>query len=357
MKLRFLLIWCSLTAIISTSVHGQDAREIDHEILNGLSDLIQAEKITDSVLGEWLTKSGYWKYTGTKLPDNLKGEYLLPVKVQDEKFTRGGTFLQLDFETSAAAIPFVFMSENPIWAVQHESGVWGISDTAEMLEVSPAGQVHSVLFEHLKPDTDYFVVILMVFPPGSQNREYSALTLLETTKARRVKVDWTLLYVMDDSDDLSAGELDFYIQLGHPSADFYNPGNTLDFDTLTDLSLSSGQLFEPGVTLVAHKAPETVKFAISGYDDDTWGTASAFDLDEYSIGGPDVYVDTSSSSDGGEWNSGNWLFNVAGHSHMSEGLTPAERERFSFSRIRTVWESYSSTLEYRITLLFSVDYE
>lgn len=277
-------------------------------------------------------------------------DMLLPVEVYSMQQIQGGTFLQFNFRTTAPAVAMICLSTTWIEPARSVSGNWTVSGSVERFAISPEGVNHSVVAKGLDPHTVYYVVILLSPPPQYNIAGWKPYHTYDVTLRRKVTVSIPFIFVIDDSDDLSAGDLMFGFQIGEPAANFNVAGNSWDHaeDPVSgDLQIDSGDGFWPVVTLTKIDAGDEVKVAVSCNDRDSMSAGA--------LNTPDEYLGTG-NNDFREWNSGWWIYNIAGGTDMSPGATPHENERFSFDFIETVPESEESCLEYQVWGSVSVTY-
>jgi hypothetical protein len=278
-------------------------------------------------------------------------DMLLPVEVYAMSHTRGGTFLQFDFRTTAPAEVMICLSTTWIEPAPSASGGWTVDGSVERLAFSPEGVNHSVVAKGLDPDTVYFVVILLSPPDEYNIAGWLPHHTFNQTLKRKVTVSIPMIFMIDDSDDLSAGDLAFRFQIGDPDANFNVAGNTWDHEEDPSPSgfhqIDSGDDYWPIVNLHGVDVGTEVKVAVSCLDNDSM-YGGGFNT-------PDVFMGTG-DNDIAEWNSGWWIFDVSGGTDMSPGDTPHENEQFSFDFIKTVSESDESCLEYQVWGSVSVSY-
>ncbi|MEQ8789664.1 MAG: hypothetical protein RIC55_25440 [Pirellulaceae bacterium] len=285
--------------------------------------------------------------------DGALGEFdmLIPVQVNSMWQTRGGTFLQFEFQTTAPTAAMICLSKSWIEPVQAADGSWSVAGSVERLGFSGINVNHSVAVKDLDPDSVYFVVILFDPPPQYAIAGTKPYHWVDTTLKRRVSVSIVFLYMIDDSDDLSAGDLLFNFQIGSPSADFWHAGNSWDhFEKPASgrLQIDSGDGIWPGIHMHALGVGDAVKL-----------TACCNDADAKYTGGlnvPDVYKGTG-CNENAEWNSDGWTFDISGGTEMSTGLTLWDREEYGFDFVKTVDESDVSSLEYQVWGSVHVSYE
>ena len=275
-----------------------------------------------------------------------------PVACHHVKYDCGGTYVDIDFRTTAPAAAMVLLSDDMMLAEPFGES-WTTSSPAQRWQFTNPGTHHRVIFKDLKPNTLYFIVIMLKPEPGYGLAGWEPWDTFVGTKKRRVSVGIPYIKVIDDSDDLSAGDLAFGFQLGPENGNFDVAGNTWDHTNRPIesgfLDLASGDEFWPWISLVGSNVGNTAKLAISCLDND----------DEFRGGRkrvPDKYLGTGCNSVA-EWNSGFWILDVDGGTEMSPGETLADRESFSFNHIRTVYESDHSCLEYQIWAVVNVSYE
>jgi len=263
------------------------------------------------------------------------------------KSESGGTYIKLDFGTTAPATTMVLVSDKPMFAEETATG-WATSSEPQKFGLTGEGNKHITVIKDLKPSTVYWIVILLNPAPDYDWLGSTAWDGIAYTKMKVVSVGITWGLMIDDSDELSAGELDFIMQLGDPNADFTQPGNSWKharYPQTGSVQIDSGNFFSPLFGRLSKAGVgNSVKFAISCFDDDELELPTLFST----CGEGDIYDEYlgTGSNDCGEWNSGSWIFDISGGTDMSSGLTLAEQEEFSFNFVRPVLESQHSCLEY-----------
>ena len=277
------------------------------------------------------------------------GDKLLPVQVHSMNQTAGGTFIQLNFGTVAPAATMVCLSKSFIESAPSNGGGWTVSGNVERFAFTATDIQHTVTFKDLDPGHLYFIVILLDPPPEYEIPGTLPYDTYEVTLNRHVTVSIPYIHMIDDSDDLSAGDLAFVFQIGAPSADFWNPGNSWDHVKLPfagAYQIDSGDGIWPGIGMHATNADQ-VRLTASCVDHDSmWGGTFV---------PPDEYMGTGSNSYA-EWNSGAWTFNVDGGTEMSLGATMFDREEFEFDFVKTVYDNESTCLEYHVWGVITVTY-
>jgi len=114
--------------------------------------------------------------------------------------------------------------------------------------------------EGLEPGRAYYYIITV--PAGSGRSDQDTGRFVMRQLATTVKVVWEVVEVVDDSDDLSTAEIDFWFwaNYGQPSGKFsqYYNGNA-----------DSGHAYNINRTAVVNNAPNTLTLAASGRDSDS----------------------------------------------------------------------------------------
>lgn len=120
--------------------------------------------------------------------------------------------------------------------------------------------------EQLEAGTVYYYII-NVFNDNesdlSRKREQETGTI--STFSQSVKVVWEKIYIVNDSDDSSSGEISlwFWINYGQPNA------KSMSIDSLGNNSASTGQTFEINIEHVVDNAPNDLSLSVSGVEDDS----------------------------------------------------------------------------------------
>jgi len=111
---------------------------------------------------------------------------------------------------------------------------------------------YSAKYMNLAPATLYHYIVRAKDAQGKYYKKTGAFTTLK----RVVKVNFTKIEIVDDSDDLSEGDLGFGFCVHKSSPLSYSGG----FDT--------GATFDPNAHFTIKDAPETMKLRVAGFDDD-----------------------------------------------------------------------------------------
>ncbi|QDT11469.1 hypothetical protein [Planctomycetes bacterium K23_9] len=266
-----------------------------------------------------------------------------PSKIEDVQTMVGGTFIELQFKTTHAVRGLV------LWT-NRSTGVAGSRMTAN-------GKKHKLLVENLSPDSDYRFQIYQLpidpLPVDLHTHEFQ-----RTTLQKNVTCFVENIYMLDDSDELSAGEFFFNFILGSKDANFNESGNAWDAFGTPLVSIHSGTnlaLMPAGITNVLSAdnvhSPD-LKFAVSAFEDD--GLDGFLGLPPRAPK-PDLYV---GSYDHGvtETNSGFLLTNISGSALTPNANTPQKRESLNKSFDLYVPPSSESDLSYAISGWIVVSY-
>jgi hypothetical protein len=348
MKVTVSLLAAAVAAASVASAHAQTYVRTTSSTIGSIGPTAATVESTLTTTNKTLTQIGTTSKALTKTPQL---DMLLPVQVHSMQQTRGGTFLQFNFGTTAPAGVMICLSTTWIEPAPSVSGGWTVAGSVERLAFSPTGINHSVVVKSLDPNTVYFAVILLNPPDEYNIAGWLPYHTFDKTLKRKVTVSIPMIFVIDDSDDLSAGDLAFRFQIGHPDADFRFAGNTWDHEEDPSPSgyfqIDSGDDYWPIVNLHGVNVGDEVKVAVSCIDNDSMYGGQ--------FNSPDEYLGSGCNSVA-EWNSGWWIFDISGGTDMSPGDTPAENERFSYDFIKNVNETDDTCLEYQVWGSVSVSY-
>jgi hypothetical protein len=176
-----------------------------------------------------------------------------------------GTWVELKFGTPFPGKAAVWISTNPPQGNSEQ----GLQVVRYAPAVGSPGFSHTKKLYGIEPGTKYYFLIR-----ASSQGGLAANTSGDfETKRREVTVRVSKIKVIDDSDDLTAGDLSFGFYL-NPT---YNAslGDAWDFHPATGappLSADSGDFVNtPGVELDLSDVGESVEFNVTGFDSDSSG--------------------------------------------------------------------------------------
>jgi hypothetical protein len=298
----------------------------------------------------------------------------LPIEVFKETSDIGGTYLHLNYKLTAPVQSWAVLAKEPIVGLVETEN--GFDSLTEIIDAMPAGpDAHEVAFFNLEPDTKYYYAILPQIMNGYGEAGVVQHHRTFTTKKRDVTIELYRVDVLDDSDDLSDGDLRFAFQL---ASENYAIGTVNDpIDLLGAASYPASEGFtvigsdeskDLEIFFSAHDVGDAVKLALSCVDDDDDSSEVEFwkwlltGLPPY-FGVDDTIYDFSSTSFFGiadddcfETNSQVFKLDIDGKTFETVAPTFAENEQFTFNTGLKVNENDTSCLEYVIQVKVSVSY-
>jgi hypothetical protein len=314
-------------------------------------------KISDSLLG--------------KTQDLAEKLVQKPVTIRDLRGESGGTFVKLKWSRSHLCGDYGFISEQPIEVGYEEEKNLYISGPTVHSAVIGKDEEPEVVFPQLKPDRTYYCAILPTIYSSDSNLGIENAIVVPVyfeirTMKRNVSLTVESILVIDDSDDLSDGDLAFTFQIAKPyvaisSAD---PDEFLDvarYPSSNCVHVDSGETVYPDKKLTALDVNDELKFAISCFDDDDdIFTASGAPLVVHDY----QYLGTFDNNMG-ESNSKVWTLDVSGGTYESEPNVLSEypqwydywqMETKVATFVRVVTASDESDLSYVVTLNAHIHY-
>jgi len=228
--------------------------------------------------------------------------------IKDAKCEPRGHSVRITFTTIRSSLPAVQLSQTApkkIIAINNED-VASFADGVEATtHLAGAGIPHETVFSDLNPNTDHFFVI-------SASDKKTGLWFKVSGKChtlkRRVAVTFAKVKVIDDSDDLSAGDLVFgFFINGNNKPN----GKAMTFGTHAD----SGSTKTANVSGSIANAPATLTLKAAGFDNDEteWVPVGPFValFTNTCFGGVTDAGITEGEDDCGEWTSGSQSINLA----------------------------------------------
>ncbi|MFK7735354.1 MAG: hypothetical protein AB8B50_04950 [Pirellulaceae bacterium] len=262
----------------------------------------------------------------------------IPLQVLNLKQNVGGSFVEFEFASNYKAAALV--------KLRNLSSPTDLGDA----ELTSASKLHQVSLVNLQPDTRYKAQIDLL-PSESFNGEAIPYTVEFKTLQRHVYVGISNIHVFDDSDELSAGDMNFVFQIGDEHGNFNTPGNSWDFINF-DADLDSGTNFSPAHAGRPHVlAAENVNFdklkiAVSNFETDGRQYASY-------IPPTDMYLGSGCLSLS-EWNSGFIVVDIAGSFLTPDAETAQKRESMVQPFAIMVSPTDETDLHYLVEGLISV---
>ncbi len=167
------------------------------------------------------------------------------------------------FDARHQATPTVELhTEAPI--KEPSTGRWFFPKVLASMKASPVasqstGRLGHYLAQNMQLEQGKAFHYLITVPGNSSIPEYQH-TGTFTTLGMTVKVVFSQVHVIDDSDSDGAGELSFYYYAHSERYQAHSPERTL----------ASGAKFRPGVTLtIANQPIDRLKILVEGYEDDS----------------------------------------------------------------------------------------
>lgn len=227
--------------------------------------------------------------------------------IKDAKCEPRGHSVRITFTTIRSSLPAVQLSQTApkkIIAINNED-VASFADGVEVTtHLAGGGIPHETIFSNLNPNTDHFYVISASDKTGLWFKVSGKCHTLK----RRVAVTFAKVKVIDDSDDLSAGDLVFGFFI---NGDNKPNGKAMTFGTHAD----SGSTKTANVSGSIANAPATLALKAAGFDNDEteWVPVGPFValFANTCFGGVTDPGISEGEDDCGEWTSGSQSFNLA----------------------------------------------
>jgi len=238
--------------------------------------------------------------------------------------TVGGTFVKVGFTTSQATVPALTVSKAGPGCVATSTDV---HSTLPLL--AGAQTTHTLGVAGLTTDRTYHYLITA----GNVQKTGCFPTL-----KRQVTVNFAEITVIDDSDDLSAGDLTFYFTAAGVSGTKYG-----------QVSVESGSPpVHPNRTIVVTNAPASLSLAVAGWDEDCGGPFVSTCYQPFCVEGqpcPDH------GSDGSyDWATAKGTYNVAVKPNAVDGFD--ENFTAPFTINTTAYD-----VKFKVTGTYKVEYK
>jgi hypothetical protein len=215
-----------------------------------------------------------------------------------------GTYAKINFTTKDSSLPVVLVSTKkplsfPLVSTKDEK-MWSQPSDIAYTNFAQIGTQHQAQLNKLTPDTLYHYVI-------SAHDKKSGLWFKTSgtfkTFRRKVTVNFRKLWITDDSDDLSAGDLrfGFYIN-GKPAAKYPSGSGYASLDTDDQKTINRTVGFIP--------APSTLTLKATGFDNDVGFGGLDSTGNNFPAGDPNLGTGTGAN---GEWTSTSQTINVDNH--------------------------------------------
>jgi hypothetical protein len=174
-----------------------------------------------------------------------------------------GTFAKINFTTKESSLPVVSVSTKkplsfPLVSTKDEN-MWDPQPSDIVSNFAQIGTKHHPQLNKLKPGTLYHYVISA---HDKKSGQWFKTRGTFKTLNRAITVKFKKLWITDDSDDLSAGDLrfGFYIN-GKPAAKYPSGSGYASLDTDQQKTINIGVAFTP--------APKTLTLKATGFDNDS----------------------------------------------------------------------------------------
>lgn len=317
--------------------------------------------------------------TVSKVPSSLLGKtkdlaekiVQKPVKISNLRGESGGTFVKLKWDRSHIVGVYVFISEEPIEVGYGDDKIPHSSAPSVYLTPIDKAEEQEVVFPQLKPNRKYYCAVL---PDIHSSDSYSGYTdyvhspntvvvpdyFEIRTMKRNVRLTVDSIYVVDDSDSMSDGDLAFSFQIAKPNVAISSadPDEFLDVARYPNsgcVHVGSGETVYPDRLLTAFDVKDELKFAVSCFDDDDdvfTASGTALVVHDYQ------YLGTFDNNMG-EANSKVWTLDVSGGTYESDpNVLPEYPQWFDYWQMETKHETFmrvvtgsdESDLSYAVTL-------
>ena len=217
-----------------------------------------------------------------------------------------GMFARITFTTVSSSLPVVMVSREPPLSFPPISK----EDEKVFNEVissnfAQTGTIHEAILPDLEPGTEFHYVISA--HDNSSDRWYKVKGKFKTLH-RAVAVFFEKIKVVDDSDELSPGELDFGFFVNGTNAPNGSP-------LIVGFHVESDESKTINLTPTLHGVPATLQLKVIGYDDD--GEEPPYPGADFDCLKPGVVEgivtdvsETEGENDCGEWSSDDGSFNI-----------------------------------------------
>ena len=248
------------------------------------------------------TKQYVW--ASVKVTTKYAPLVLKPRFIQNIKPDPRGTYAKINFTTKGASLPVVSVSTKkplsfPLVSTKDEK-TWSQPSDIASTNFAQIGTQHQAQLNTLKPSTLYHYVI-------SAHDKKSGLWFKTSgtfkTFRRMVTVNFRKLWITDDSDDLSAGDLrfGFYIN-GQPAAKYPSGSGYASLDTGDQKTINR--------TVGFTNAKPTLTLKATGFDNDVGFGGLDSTGANFPAGDPNLGTGEGKN---GEWSSASQTINVDNH--------------------------------------------
>jgi len=228
--------------------------------------------------------------------------------IHDVKVEPRGNSARITFTTVRSSLPIVQVSKTApkkIIAINNDDVASFAPNVEVISQLAGGGTAHETIVANLVPCTDHFFVISAV---DKKTGLWFKVSAKFHTSCRRVAVTFAKVKVIDDSDDLSAGDLVFGFFINGKNEP---NGKPMTFGTHAD----SGSTKTANVGGSIVNAPATLTLKATGFDDDEteWIPTGPFITLLANTCLPSI-VDpgmAEGENECGEWTSGSQSFNLA----------------------------------------------
>lgn len=203
-------------------------------------------------------------------PSTIKREYRSTAPfISDVQVVPGTSNVVFSFRSTQTTLPLIEIgktaptSDRGIFGFGFNSGAFGrfvqMQGKRRVLDLDVAGQNLEVA------TTYYYIINVFNDDKADTKRPREQITGKFTTLNQSIKVVWEKILVIDDSDDLSTGEISwgFFANYGQPGAKSVRYQN---------LDMDSGEIYFPNKSFVMENAPDRISLGVRGEDDDGWGS-------------------------------------------------------------------------------------
>jgi hypothetical protein len=254
-----------------------------------------------------------------------------------------GYSAEIAFTTDAPTIPAVFVSQkSPLPFTPMSSKDEAVFEPEDVesssINLFAGSQTsHDNVLSKLDPDTFYHYVI--VAHDEATDLWYREKGTFQTLQ-RNVSVTFDTVKVIDDSDDLSAGDFAFTF--------FVNGGGPSGWPKTVFSHLGTGSSKTVGVSGTVPDAPSLLDLKVVGYDDDE--TESPFVLETCGLGAYD-FPQSEGESDCGEWTTAQGTFDAGPNADAAD--PESFTETFTLTAIP---QGEDSDVAFKVNGSFSVSF-
>jgi hypothetical protein len=224
--------------------------------------------------------------------------------IENVKKEPHGTFAKITFTTTEGSLPVVSVSTKPLQNLPgvstKDEKMWSKTSDIAYTNFAQTGTKHEAQLNNLDPGTPYYYVISA--HDKKSGLWFKTIGIFKTFR-RMVTVNFRKLWITDDSDDLSAGDLrfGFYIN-GQPTAKYPSGSGYA--------SLGTGDQKTINKTVGFTNAKPTLTLKATGFDNDVGFGGLDSSGANFPAGDPNLGTGEGKN---GEWTSTSQTINVDNH--------------------------------------------